>query len=241
MNVPIKPIFLFADSQLLFWKPDGRLFLNTVNDLISDADPKAAYIGAANDDQPEYYEIFNSAMNNIGVTDCHMIRSQFSPRDRTLLEQADIIVLAGGDLKKGWDTFVKTGMKELIIKKYYAGAVLIGISAGAIHLCLGGWTNHDIYVDNFVYTFRLTPLLLGVHEEKEDWPRLRKSVRVMGNNIKGIGLSAGGGLVYYPDHSLEPIRFPIHEFVIRNNKLVYCLIYPPSDKEMVCTEETLSL
>lgn len=241
MNVPIKPIYLFADSQLLFWKPNGRLFLDTINDMLSDSDPKAAYIGAANDDKPEYYEIFKSAMNGIGVTNCHMIQSRFSPTDRAFLEQADIILLAGGDLKKGWDTFVQTGMRELIIKKYYAGTVLIGISAGAIQLCLGGWSNSDIFVDNFLYTFKLTPLLLGVHEENEDWSRLRKSVRVMGNTIKGIGIPAGGGLIYHPDHSLEPVRFPVHEFVIRNNKLIYCLVYPPTEKDRECTEEFMTL
>ncbi|MDZ7264262.1 MAG: Type 1 glutamine amidotransferase-like domain-containing protein [candidate division KSB1 bacterium] len=241
MNVPIKPIYLFADSQLLFWKSDGHLFLETLKDHLAAADPKAAYIGAANGDNPEFFEIFKSAMEGIGITNCRMIQSQFSAADHDYLAEADLILLAGGELKRGWDILVKTGMRDLVIKKYYAGATLIGISAGAVQLCLGGWADGDMFVDNFIYTFKLTPLLLGTHEEKEDWRRLRKSVRVMGNRIKAIGVSAGGGLIYYPDHTLEPIRFPVHEFVVKNNKLVYCLVYPPTGNERECTEELMML
>ena len=241
MYGPIKPIYLFADSQLLFWKNDGRLFIESVKSHIEPENVKAAYIGASNDDTPEYYSIFEAAMNGIGISDCRMIQSKFSPVDNLFLKDADLILLAGGDVKKGWDTFVKSGMKDLIIKKYYSGAVLIGLSAGAVQLCLGGWSNDEIYVDNIIYTFKLGPFLLGVHEEKEDWSRLKRSVRVIGNSMKGIGISSGGGLIYHPDHSLEAIRFPVHEFSIKNKKFVYCLLYPPSEKEKECVEEPIQL
>jgi hypothetical protein len=36
-----------------------------------------------------------------------------------------------------------------------------------------------------IHSFKISPFLLGVYKEKEDRNRLRKSVRVMGNNIKG--------------------------------------------------------
>lgn len=236
MHGPIKPIYLFADSQLLFWKKDDQLFMNSIFAHIPGENRKAAYIGASNDDTPEYYSIFKAAMTSIGITDCRMIQSKFSPVDELFLKDADLILLAGGDVKKGWDVFAKTGIKDAIIKKYYGGAVLVGVSAGAIQLCLGGWDEGEIYADNFIYTFKLGPFLVGVHEEKDDWNRLKRSVRVLGNGIKGVGIPSGGGVIFHPDQSLEAIRHPFHEFYTRNNKLVHCLIYPQSQEEKGCVE-----
>jgi len=236
MNGPIKPIYLFSDSQLLFWKQNGRLFLETIKQHVEPEHPKAAYIGASNDDNPEYYSIFESAMNGIGITDCRMIMSKFSTVDELFLKAANIVLLAGGDVKKGWQTFVRTGIKDAIIKKYYGGDVLMGVSAGAIQLCLGGWSEGEIYVNNIIYTFKVIPFLLSVHEEKEDWSRLKRSVRVMGNQIKGIGIPAGGGVIYHPDQSIEAIRYPVHEFSIKQNKFMHCLVYPPSEKEKECLD-----
>lgn len=210
--------------------------MNSILDHIQGESRKAAYIGASNDDTPEYYSIFKAAMNSVGITDCRMIQSKFSPVDEMFLKDADLILLAGGDVKKGWDVFSKTGIKDAIIKKYYGGAVLAGVSAGAIQLCLGGWDEGEIYADNFIYTFKLGSFLVGVHEEKDDWNRLKRSVRVLGNGIKGVGIPSGGGIIYHPDQSLEAIRYPFHEFYSRNNKLIHCLIYPQSQKVKECVE-----
>lgn len=239
MQGPIKPIYLFADSQLLFWKQDNSFFIDSIFDQIQSENPKASYIGASNNDAPEYYSIFKSAMNSIGITDCRMIQSKFLPVDEAYLNDSAIILLSGGDLKKGWDTFVRTGIKDAIIKKYYAGAVLIGVSAGAVQLCLGGWQNGEIYADNMIDTFKLGTFLLDVHDEKNDWSHLKRSVRVLGNTIKGIGIPSGGGIIYHPDQSIEAIRYPFNEFSIRNNKLVHCLIYPQSQEQKDCVEKLL--
>ena len=63
----VKPLFLLADSQLLFWRRGGAPFLNSVRDVIDVSSPKAAYIGASNADDPEYYSIFVAAMEMIGI------------------------------------------------------------------------------------------------------------------------------------------------------------------------------
>jgi hypothetical protein len=47
-----QPIYLFADSQLLFWKRDGTLFLKTVRDRLARPGLRAAYVGASNGDLP---------------------------------------------------------------------------------------------------------------------------------------------------------------------------------------------
>ena len=101
----LQPLYLLADSQLLFWKRQDRLLLEVALDgLARDTPLRAAYIGASNGDRPEFYEIFEAAMDAIGITDRRMIDSSFGPGDRAFLERAQLIVLAGGDVRLGWNT-----------------------------------------------------------------------------------------------------------------------------------------
>src|SRR4051794_32738630 len=103
MNSPLQPICLFADSQLLFWRDNGELFFERITRSISRKSVSAAYIGASNGDNPDFYAIFQSAMDGIGVSNVRMILSSFSVEDRAFLEGSDIILLAGGDVEAGWN------------------------------------------------------------------------------------------------------------------------------------------
>ena len=40
--------------------------------------------------------------------------------------------MRGGDVKKGWDAIVSTGLKESLLKRYSEGAVLIGVSMSVL-------------------------------------------------------------------------------------------------------------
>src|SRR5262245_5873221 len=132
MSSPLQPIYLFADSQLLFWSDKDGLFLESLKKMIPRASPKAAYIGASNSDDPEYYSIFEAAMDSVGISDCRMILSSFPSADQSFIDDSDIILMAGGDVVRGLNVFNKIGLKEVIIRKYYEGSVLIGVSAGAV-------------------------------------------------------------------------------------------------------------
>ncbi|HEY2921146.1 MAG TPA: Type 1 glutamine amidotransferase-like domain-containing protein, partial [Candidatus Binatia bacterium] len=168
MNSPLQPIYLFADSQLLFWRNKGTIFLQSIRETIDRTELKAAYIGASNGDDPEFYSIFEGAMESIGIQDCKMILSSFPSDDESFVEESDIILLAGGDVEKGWNVFTKVGLKELIIKRYYEGALLIGVSAGAVQLGLFGVVQ-DGSANKLIDTFKLIPFVIGAHEEKEKW------------------------------------------------------------------------
>src|SRR5690349_25057971 len=112
----LSPIFLFADSQLLFWREDGRLLIERVRtgDRL-----KAAYVGASNGDDPDFYAIFVAAMEGVGVSDCRMIPSAVSEADLAFLNDADIILLAGGDVEVGWQTFLTNGLDRHIVRRYF--------------------------------------------------------------------------------------------------------------------------
>src|SRR5262245_35214428 len=118
MDLLLQPIYLFADSQLLFWRSNGTLFLASIRGRIVHDAPKAAYIGASNGDDPQFYSIFEAAMECIGIRDCRMILSSFTSIDESFVNEADIILLAGGDVERGWKVFNQVGLAELIIKRY---------------------------------------------------------------------------------------------------------------------------
>ena len=150
-------------------------------------------------------------MQNVGIRDCKMILSSFTSVDEVYLNEADIILLAGGDVERGWRVFNQAGLTELIIKRYYEGAVLIGISAGAVQLGLFGLVQEEGSLNKLIDTFKLVPFIIGAHEERQEWKSLREAVELLDGSAKGIGIPTGGGLIYYPDQSIEAIRYPLNE------------------------------
>ena len=194
---PLKPIFLLADSQLLFWRENGQLVLERVVKARTRDRLKAAYLAASNGDDPDFYAIFVAAMEGVGVFDCRMIPSAVSEADLAFLNDADIILLAGGDVEIGWQTFLTNGLDKHIVRRYFEGATLIGISAGAVQLGLG--------------YLKLVPFIIGAHEESTNWKTTRELLRLSGSNTRAIGLPTGGGALYHPDHTVEPLRHRLKE------------------------------
>mgnify|MGYP003288377236 CR=1 FL=1 len=227
MTSPLKPIYLFADSQLLFWQSSDGPFLNTARVQIDAQFPKAAYIGASNGDLAEFYDIFEAAMESIDIHDCRMIRSDLSSEDLLFLEEADIILLAGGDSVKGWKVFERNGVKDLLVRRYYEGALLIGVSAGAVQLGLMSWPGGTNRPANFIENFKLVPFIISAHDERGDWQALKSAVQSMDGRFRGLGLPTGGGAIYHPDHSLEPIRQPLFEFSMHGASVVSSLLRSP--------------
>ncbi|MCP3960540.1 MAG: type 1 glutamine amidotransferase-like domain-containing protein [bacterium] len=228
MDAPTRPIFLFADSQLLFWSGDGELFLNRARALLTADEPKAAYVGASNGDRPEFYQLFQSAMEGIGIGDCRMIPSEPSAEDLEYFDAADLVLLAGGDVERGWRAFERNGLKDRVIERYYQGALLIGISAGAVQLGLQGLRG-DADTAEYFETFKLIPLVIDVHEEPE-WTRLEGTMPEIGELAQGIGIPSGAGAVVHPDMTVEPVRRSLVELSLRGGEVHRSVILPPDSR-----------
>jgi cyanophycinase len=222
----MQPIYLFADSQLMFWRNQDGLFLDSIRKLIDSSAPRAAYLGASNGDDPAFYSIFEAAMEGVGIKDCRMILSSFPADDQSFIDYSDIILLAGGDVEKGWKVFNETGIKEVIIRKYYEGAILMGVSAGAVQLGMFGLSEEEESANRLIDTFKLIPFIISTHEEREEWVSLKGAIQLLNGSMKGIGIPAGGGLVYHPDHSIEAIRYPSYEFTVRDGELNCSFLIP---------------
>lgn len=230
MDSPLRPIFLFADSQLLFWQTETGLFLRRVRDSLAEAEPgaerRAAYIGASNGDDPIFYELFVGAMAGIDITDCRLIPTVPSDDDRAFLAAADLILLAGGDPWRGWEALQASGLNSSLIEQYVRGALLIGVSAGAMQLGQVGWRAPQPKAGDRFDTLRLVPLVIDAHDEPQ-WRSLQHVVRAGGEHARGIGLPMGGGAIYHSDGSIEPIRLPLTEFMMTDDGLRDALLLPP--------------
>lgn len=226
MSSVLRPIYLLSDSQLLFWKHQGQLFLESVFAHLSSDKPKAAYIGAANGDNPEYYEIFTAAVDGVGVRDSRLISSSFSTADESFLDNADLVLLAGGDVEVGWRAMNASGMAAAITRRLHAGAVLIGVSAGAVCLGRHGFAARGDASVELLETFNFLPFVVGVHDEAKDWEELGNLVRLLDGTAIGIGIPSGGGLAYFPDGTLQPIRHPVCELSVQAGRIRKSLLMP---------------
>lgn len=226
----IKPLYLLADSQLLFWKNGGDSLAERIRTDLDSGKLSAAYIGASNGDQPEFYNLFVAAMESMEISDCRLVPSQPSREDILFLENAGLIVLSGGDVEKGWKVFEQNGLKELLPKKRFDGAILMGVSAGAVQLGLGYLSNEAR--PKQLNMFRFAPFYVGAHDEGNDWFDLRALVNLAQSDTRAVGLPAGGGAVYYADGTLEPLRKPLIEIVKEDSKITENLMAPPDPSRL---------
>lgn len=219
------PLFLLADSQLLFWPDQERPFADRIA-AAAPAAPRAAYLGASNGDNPDFYSIFLAAMERIGPAECRMISAVPSRDERAYLEAAELVVLAGGDVERGWRAFQASGVNEIVERRHREGVVLVGVSAGAVQLGTAGWPAGD--PGAAFGTWGLAPFVVDAHAEDTDWAELRAVVRARGEGARGFGIPRGGGLVYHPDGSMEAVRRPLCELTVAGGELMTATILPPA-------------
>ncbi len=217
---PLKPLILMADSQLLFFKEQDRPYIRRLRQLFApNQSMSAAYIGASNGDEVEYFDMFEMAMQSIGITNCMQITCDLTAQQLNFVASAQIILLSGGDIWRGWQTLNK--IAPLIKAARDNGAVLIGTSAGAIQLGQLGWhdkphlTNTDLFS-----TFGFTPAVFGAHDEQQNWRSLRQMVTLTRGDLPGLGIQTGAGLIITNDNMVQAIRKPAISFSIKDGQLV---------------------
>jgi len=67
----------------------------------------------------------------------------------------------------------KTGMKDVILRRYTQGAVLVGISAGAVQLGRYGIVETPgSHATELLDVFKLVPAVIDTHDERAEWARL---------------------------------------------------------------------
>ena len=141
------------------------------------------------------------------------------------LERAQLIVLAGGDVRLGWNTFEKTGMKDVILDRHAQGAVLVGISAGAVQLGRYGIVETpESPTTELLNAFKLVPVVIDTHDELAEWARLSRTIHLLEGAAAGLGIPSGGGVIVHADTTIEPLRRPAHEFRFEGTRVTHSLL-----------------
>lgn len=187
------PLYLIADSQLLFGPP-ARALAGLLGDPAGAAKLTATYLGASNGDAPAFFQLFRDAMAALGVTDVRHVRVPLDENDRDHLERADLVFLAGGDTVAGWAVLTEAQLDRVVRARHEAGAIVVGLSAGAVQLGRG-------YLG-------LVPAAVDVHAEP-GWDAVAATVAAEG--CRGLGVPRGGGLIVAADGSMRAIRRPAVE------------------------------
>lgn len=193
MSDGAKPLLLLADGAPLFL-PAPRF--NAARWAVQRtglpaAAIRAAYIGAANGDEPAFYEMFLAAFRHVGVNQCVCVTSVPSLAQMHFLAQADIILLSGGDPTLGLRVMRGNGVAGEVARGYRRGALLIGISAGAVQFGRQG--------------FEFLPVCIDAHDEPR-WPALRDAVQRAGPGALGWGIPAGAALAVHPPAVVTILR-----------------------------------
>jgi cyanophycinase len=190
-------LLLLADSQLLF-RPDQlpQLLRHCTGQERSTSQPlSAAYIGAANGNRPEFFDLACSALATLfgQPVPCHFIQSEsdIPPKPCAL------VILAGGSVETGWAFLQQQPVRDwLEACRSEADAVFIGVSAGAIHLASGCDPEQPSPCAQTYLGW--APLFVAVHEEGENWPTLqvwREAASSQAfSSLPFAGLPMGGGL-----------------------------------------------
>ena len=218
------PLFLLADSQLLFWARRGELFLERARERIESPAPRAACLVAASGGQPDLFALVAGALEGVGIHQCRMISAHPTPGDLAYLDSADLVLLGDGDAARGWRALEASGAGERVARRFAGGAVVVGIGAGAVHLGLAGGGEGDAFTP-----LGLVPFAVDVRDEADDWLSLRGRVRARGGAFAGLGIPRGGGLIYHPDHRVEAVRFPVCELAFQDGGAVSASLVLPEE------------
>jgi cyanophycinase-like exopeptidase len=218
-----RPAYLLADSRLLF---GGVLPARLRSELEArGSEPfAAAYLGASNGDEPAFYEIFEGAMELLGVARRRFVRSRPDSDDLDFLSRADLVLLAGGEVLRGWRALEASGAAELVAARYHEGAILVGVSAGAVQLG-SGWLAAGDGEERILPTAGLLPFMIDAHDEP-GWAHLRRTMQHAPKHLAGLGIPFGGAAVVAPDMTVEPLEKGLLELFRQGDLVREALLVP---------------
>ena len=205
----VGPMALLADSQLLFGGEKGEPLSQWVMDQVAaryaDSAPdvsgvskKAVYIGAANGNAIEFYQMATDICRQWGIDSVVHAENVKQLVDLNV-EGIAVVILAGGDVVLGWDFLSQPSVRDWLDHYTQMNGLIIGISAGAIHLASTYSKDHN----NCVCFLAYCSVNIAAHEEQEGWPSVRSWQQSADDTPSlFIGLPFGGGVLIEPNATL---------------------------------------
>ena len=215
---PLPKLFVTADSISLFtpsfFKEVVGRSIGTVIEASGSQRTACLYFGASNGDNPDYYDVFQAAVEQLSVSrhalTCHHVRAD-DPNAEALMHEAVLIVLSGGSVHLGWDAFKRHGIDSALRRAAQADVVILGVSAGAIQMGKLGYTGSTERDAELYDTLGLSRFIFAAHDEDEDWRAIRAALAKVpvGQGITGLGLPKGSAAALHADGAVEPFLKPL--------------------------------
>jgi hypothetical protein len=193
--------------------------------------PVVAYLGAANGEQPRWFRAIERALGKrYGAKVVHARAGSDDEiaEARPVLAGADVIYVGGGDVALLAERIVGSGLDEIVRARHAAGALLVGVSAGAIGLT-SYWVRFPEDDPTLVCPTRFRcigalPLAVDVHDEAADWEELRALLWAWGHEepdavVEGFGIPSRGALEIDADGVPTPLGPPPKRLRLERGKV----------------------
>lgn len=189
-------LLLLADSQLLF-RPSA---VPQAARHLAGRPLQAAYVGAANGHQVEFFELACAGLNSLlgREVPCRPVMSA----DDAIGPPPSVVILAGGSVSAGWD-FIHQPVVRHWLQRIgdNPNALVVGVSAGAIHL--GRGCDPEQMNPLAQPYLEWLPHFVAVHEEQQGWPS-RQVWQAGGQRGDFLAIPFGGGL-WVQDDRITPV------------------------------------
>lgn len=223
LELPAAPQVFLADSQLLFVKdPDVQLpwihrlkceLPRRVGRLSGELPVKASYIGFGTHDDPSLYDLFKSAVAQIGIVLFRHIHHPPNRFELAHLEQSDLVVVGGGDRKRLWETLGtdigSNQVAEHVKWRYLQGALVIAIGEAMSLLGEKSWYKSGTSIIPFT-GWKIFPHVVALDDDTEDLEDLVEQLG--GAGVVILGVVPGGGMIFNSDGLVEPVRHFVQEY-----------------------------
>lgn len=177
---------------------------------LAGARPNVAWIGAANDDSRTWFERAARVLREKYGATVELARTVGevdAGETRRIVAAAQMIYLAGGDVEKLAERAHALGLDELIRRRHAEGALVVGVSAGAIGLTRWWVRFPDDDEEGAPSRFACIgalPFAVDCHDEESDWEELRALLDVWRRDepdarVEAWGIPSGGALEIAPD------------------------------------------
>jgi len=191
------------------------------------SEPRVAYIGAASDDDKQFFKMLSAYMKRSGAGEIVLApltgRRVNVDKTRDILASADVVFVSGGDVEAGMEALDERGVMPFLRELFEGGKPFFGLSAGSIMLAREWIVWDDPNDDSTASLFPcmgLAPIVCDTHGEDEGWEELRALMRFMNEGVLGYGITSGAGLCVYPDGRLEALGEEVHRFAKKDGRVV---------------------
>lgn len=171
---------------------------------LAGARPLVAWVGAANDDSLPWFERAATVLKQRYGADMQRVMTSVADDSQRLVDEAPVIYLPGGDVSMLSERLRALGLDERIRRRHAAGALVVGVSAGAIGLTRW-WIEfpEDGRAPYRIPCIGAVDLAIDCHDEESDWEELRALLEAWereqpGAVVDAYGIPLGGALEVAP-------------------------------------------